>query len=98
MLNELSVRHRGDLGGRLTDVRLPAKVIVAGSPKAANTATGQHLTWMLLNLLARQTTEIAQIELSIPRAVEQLANLNAMVKSEPHTSQLPLFGGRTPTT
>ena len=47
-LDMISNRHRGNLGGRLTDNHLPAKVSVLLDADTARHATAQHLTWMLL--------------------------------------------------
>lgn len=79
MLSEIANRHRGDLGGRLTDERVPARVIVAASSEVATTAAGQHLIWMLLNLLARQTVEIRQIQLDIPEGIKLTTNITPLV-------------------
>jgi molybdopterin/thiamine biosynthesis adenylyltransferase len=78
-LSNMAHRHRGDLGGRLTDTRIPARVVVALGQEAAQTATGQHLLWMLVNLLARQSVEIHQLELRLPRAVRAVPYLSPLV-------------------
>lgn len=79
MLNEIANRHRGDLGGRLTDQRVPARVVLAASSEVAETAAGQHLIWMLLNLLARETVEIRQFQLDIPRGIKLAASISPLV-------------------
>jgi molybdopterin/thiamine biosynthesis adenylyltransferase len=79
VLSEISNRHRGDLGGRLTDQRVPARVVLAASSEVAETAAGQHLIWMLLNLLARQTVEIREIQLDIPCGIKLAASTSPLV-------------------
>src|ERR1051326_2553234 len=79
MKSDISDRHRGDLGGRLTIGRAPAKVTVSLSPDAALSPTVQHLAWMLLNLLARQTDEIQEIVLDIPEGVACTTRLSPLV-------------------
>ena len=79
MRNELSNRHRGDLRGRLVGGRAPARVVVRVGRRAAATPAGQHLAWMLLNLLARQDDEIQEIELEVPEGVEPVGRLSPLV-------------------
>lgn len=83
MKPDVSNRHRGDLRGRLGNDRVPAKVIVEADRAVAATPTGQHLTWMLLNLLARQSDEVGEIELAVPDGVRPAARLSPLVPSGP---------------
>lgn len=79
MKSDISDRHRGDLGGRLTQGRAPAKVTLSMSRDAARSPTAQHLAWMLLNLLARQTDEVVEIVLDVPRGVTCAPRLSPLV-------------------
>lgn len=79
MKNDISNRHRGDLGGRFTDQRIPAKVSIAMTEEVARKPAAQHLAWMLLNLLARQSHEIREIELNIPARVPVIERLSPLV-------------------
>jgi molybdopterin/thiamine biosynthesis adenylyltransferase len=80
-LDMISNRHRGNLGGRLTDSRLPAKVSVLVDADTARHPTAQHLTWMLLNLLARQTYEIREIELVLPGGIPAIQRLSPLIST-----------------
>lgn len=66
---DIANRHRGTLRGRFTDTRVPARVIIGISPEMAERPVIQHLAWMLINLLARQTAEIGAIGLEIPKGI-----------------------------
>lgn len=79
MRSELSNRHRGDLGGRLLGGRAPACVVVRIGRAAASTPAGQHLAWMLLNLLARQEDEIKEIKIEVPGGVAPAVRLSPLV-------------------
>ncbi len=79
MKSDISDRHRGDLGGRLTGGRVPARVTVTMSREAALSPTAQHLAWMLLNLLARQTDEVSGIVLDVPGGVACAARLSPLI-------------------
>src|SRR5947209_1206034 len=79
MKSDISNRHRGDLGGRLTHGRAPARVTVSMSRETAISPTAQHLAWMLLNLLARQTDEVREIVLDIPSGVSCIPRLSPLV-------------------
>ena len=81
MKSDISDRHRGDLGGRLTGDRAPARVTVSMSREAALSPTAQHLAWMLINLLARQTDEVREIVLDVPRGVACIPRLGPLVPS-----------------
>jgi molybdopterin/thiamine biosynthesis adenylyltransferase len=76
-----SNRHRGNLGGRLTDSRLPAKVTVALDADSARSPAAQHLSWMLLNLLARQAYEIRAIELVVPEGIAPVKRLSPLIST-----------------
>ena len=80
-LEMISNRHRGNLGGRLTDSRLPAKVSVLLDADVARHPTAQHLTWMLLNLLARQSFEIREIELALPGSIPAVQRLSPLIST-----------------
>ncbi len=80
--NEMSTRHRGDLDGRLTDGRIPARVRLVIDAEVARHATMQHLLWMLANLLARQSTEIQEIVLDIPSGVSLAGRLGPLVPTD----------------
>lgn len=92
--NRVADRHRGTLGGRFTDTLLPAKVTIALSEVVARAATGQHLAWMLTNLLARQAVEIGDIALDIPAAVPVAARLGPLVPADGDLRDALLAGGR----
>jgi hypothetical protein len=77
----ISNRHRGNLGGRLTDNRLPAKVTVALDADSARSPAAQHLSWMLLNLLARQAYEIRAIELVVPEGIAPVKRLSPLIST-----------------
>src|SRR5258708_1245469 len=77
----ISNRHRGNLGGRLTDSRLPAKVTVALDADSARSPAAQHLSWMLLNLLARQAYEIRAIELVVPEGIAPVKRLSPLIST-----------------
>lgn len=76
---DIAQRHRGTLRDRFRDDRLPAKVTVEVAPETARSRTGQHLAWMVLNLLARQAGEIATIELSVPPGIAPITPLGPLV-------------------
>ena len=78
----ISNRHRGDLGGRFEDSRLPAKVTVTLGAEFAHYPVVQHLSWMLLNLLARQTHEIREIELVLPEGIAPVKRLSPLVSAD----------------
>ena len=79
MSSEISNRHRGDLGGRLIDLRVPSKVVIAVSPEVAKIPAAQHLTWMLVNLLARQTVEIEEIQLEVPAHIRLTSHVSPLL-------------------
>lgn len=79
MRNDIANRHRGDLGGRFTDGRLPAGVTVSIDALSANKPIGQHLAWMLLNLLARQADEIHELALIVPEGIAAADRLSPLI-------------------
>lgn len=79
MKSEISNRHRGDLGGRLNHGKAPSRVTVSLSEEAADSPTAQHLTWMLLNLLARQTEEVGEIVIDVPAGVPCAGPLSPLI-------------------
>lgn len=66
MSGEIGQRHAGDLGGRLFDPGVGARVTIAVSKDVAHFPSTQHLVWMLVNLLARQPAEVREIVLDLP--------------------------------
>lgn len=87
MNERISHRHRGNFGGRFTDTRLPAKVTVLLDGDVARFPVAQHLCWMLLNLLARQTAEIRELELMIPKGIPVVARLSPLISGTTDLSQ-----------
>lgn len=79
MSESISNRHRGNLGGKFTDSRLPAKVTVMIADEIAGYRTAQHLLWMLVNLLARQPDEIQEIELIVPKGIIPKERLSPLI-------------------
>lgn len=79
MTSNVSNRHRGNLGGRFTDERIPSKVTISATSEVAASPTAQHLIWMLVNLLARQTHEICRIEFDIPFGVKPVERISPLV-------------------
>lgn len=59
--NDLGRRQRGDLDGRLQPAHRPEHIVIAAGDEVAASRAGQHLLWMLTNLLARQVDEVASI-------------------------------------
>lgn len=78
-MNRVGNRHQDDLRGRFLDNRIPARVIVSVSAEAAPEATAQHITWMLLNLLARQPREVKEIILDIPHNILPIKHLGPLL-------------------
>lgn len=79
MSSELSARHRGNLNGRFSDQRVPAKVVIVATEEVVRTSGAQHLIWMLVNLLARQRHEVKHIELNIPHGIDAEKNLSPLI-------------------
>jgi len=67
-LDQLADRHfRADPTGVLAEgAARPGSVLVRISPEMAGTAAGQHLAWMLVNLLCRQFKVVQKIVLDVP--------------------------------
>lgn len=82
MKSDISSRHRGDLGGKLLRARLPVRVILSVSEVAAQTVAGQQITWMLLNLLARQADEVQEVMLELPPGLSVHSRLSPLVPQE----------------
>ncbi len=87
MSERISHRHRGDFGGRFTDTRLPAKVTLLLEADVARLPAAQHLSWMLLNLLARQTAEILELELQVPKGIPVVERLSPLISETEDLSQ-----------
>ena len=68
-MNQRADRHmRDDPEGLLERASYAkrAKVKVVIGPSTAQSVAGQHLAWMLVNLLARQESLISKIEFDCP--------------------------------
>lgn len=78
---DIAQRHRSTLGGRLTDRCVPLEVVVTLDRSVAETHIGQHLAWMLLNLLARQADEVVRISLRVPEGIRLAGSLGPLVPS-----------------
>ncbi|GHF61848.1 hypothetical protein HNQ07_004216 [Deinococcus metalli] len=77
--NDLGNRQRGDLDGRLHPALQPAAVTVAVNEAVARSRPGQHLLWMLTNLLARQVDEVVQVTVDLDPDVEVLPGISPLV-------------------
>lgn len=77
--SELGNRQRGDLGGPLHPPLQPTRMTIAAEDEAASSRSGQHLLWMLTNLLARQVDEISQITFEINPDVTVLDRVSPLV-------------------
>ncbi|HUJ30710.1 MAG TPA: ThiF family adenylyltransferase [Candidatus Acidoferrum sp.] len=66
---DLGNRHQGNLDGKLLNPAGSSRVRIIAGTAFAQTQGGQHLLWMLVNLLARQYGVVAGIEIAVP-AVE----------------------------
>jgi molybdopterin/thiamine biosynthesis adenylyltransferase len=65
---QTSNRHDGNLDGKLTRPDQLVTVTVRTSLQFADTVAGQHLLWMLINLLARQYDVVGCIRVAVPTA------------------------------
>lgn len=83
MVSDMASRQRGDLGGRLGRGWVPARVTIRLDADVARTACGQHLTWMLVNLLARQADEISALDLVVPPGIPVARPLSPFVQVGP---------------
>ncbi len=81
MVSDMASRQRGDLGGRLSQGRAPARVTVRLDADVARTTCGQHLTWMLVNLLARQADEISALDLVVPPGIPVARPLSPFIQA-----------------
>lgn len=77
--NELGNRQRGTLGGRLGRPVGRAGVTLAAADSVAHSRSGQHLLWMLVNLLARQADEIGQLSFDISPGVRVQRGLSPLL-------------------
>lgn len=59
-------RHQGNLDGKLQLPTGSGRVRVSAGVAFASTQGGQHLLWMLVNLLARQYGVVTAIEIAVP--------------------------------
>lgn len=80
--NDFGSRHEGNLGGRLTDTRVPARVTIQLARDVAENTSAQHLVWMLVNLLARQPREITALRLMVPSGVQAVERLTPLARGE----------------
>ena len=77
MNSQVSNRHEGDLGGRLsafTGVRRVGVTIIV-APGRAHLASVQHTAWMLLNILSRFDGIVERASLCCPRGVALAARI-----------------------
>ncbi|MFL5758976.1 MAG: ThiF family adenylyltransferase [Thermomicrobiales bacterium] len=79
---DIAQRHRGTLGGRLSEQHGLARVTISLDAVTSGTTVGQHLAWMLVNLLARQTEEVGTIEFDIPTGVTPIRHLSPLMPSD----------------
>src|ERR1051326_7826243 len=59
-------RHLGALDGRFVDRATAGSVTVRAGESVARSIAGQHLLWMLTNLLARQDGVVDEVVLALP--------------------------------
>lgn len=79
MSGKIGKRHVGDLGGRLLDPGVGARVTIAVSEDIARYASTQHLVWMLINLLARQPREVREIALDLSAETRLAKDVSPLV-------------------
>lgn len=77
--NDLGNRQRGDLNGRLNPALQPAAVTIAVDGIVAQSRAGQHLLWMLTNLLARQMDEVIQLTVDVGPDAEVLPGISPLL-------------------
>lgn len=77
--SELGNRQRGDLGGRLHPPMQPIPLTITAGDEVARSRSGQHLLWMLTNLLARQVDEVSQITFEISTDITVLDRISPLV-------------------
>jgi molybdopterin/thiamine biosynthesis adenylyltransferase len=66
MTSDLGNRHSGNLDGKLLHSTRSGRVRISAGTKFARTQGGQHLLWMLINLLARQYGVVTALEIAVP--------------------------------
>lgn len=77
--NNLGQRQRGDLGGKLHTPHQPVHVVISAGADVACSLAGQHLLWMMTNLLARQADEVADLTFSLPPNVMALNSVSPLL-------------------
>lgn len=82
MTNDLGDRQRGDLGGRLYPPLQPAAITIGVSGAVARSRSGQHLLWMITNLLARQADEVTQLTVELSRDITVLPGISPLLCTE----------------
>lgn len=66
MTSDFGNRHQGNLDGKLLRSGASGQVRISAGGLFAKTQGGQHLLWMLVNLLARQYDVVTSIEIAVP--------------------------------
>src|SRR4051794_3802235 len=84
-MSDIGLRHQADLAGKLTGGVVPACIQIAVEAEVAKTWVAQHLVWMLVNLLARQTPEISELELLFPEEIKPVDRLSSLVLMPPNS-------------
>jgi len=77
--NNLGQRQRGDLGGKLHTPHQPVHVVISAGVDVACSLAGQHLLWMMTNLLARQADEVADLTFSLPPNIMALNGVSPLL-------------------
>lgn len=80
--SKLGRRQRGDLDGRLQTPFQPAHIIIAAGDDVAGSRSGQHLLWMLTNLLARQVDEVVMITFEINPELMVLGGISPLLPQD----------------
>lgn len=94
MIERLSDRHEGDLGGLLRpfDSTLRASITVVVEPDYATTPAAQHTAWMLINVLARMDGIVDTIGLVCPPSVALLPRVIPLAPGARHLDEALLAG------
>jgi ThiF family len=66
MTSDLGNRHSGNLDGKLLYSTRSGRVRISAGKIFASTQGGQHLLWMLVNLLARQYGVVTELKIAVP--------------------------------
>jgi hypothetical protein len=66
MTSDFGDRHHGNLDGKLLLPAGSGQVRITAGGAFASTQGGQHLLWMLINLLARQYGVVVALEIAVP--------------------------------